>query len=181
MNFVIPVRSNLELRRIMEIDAEKFFKVTDKNRHNLRKWLPWVDNNVAVDDTRKYIQTCIEKIDKQEGLELGIWYEGQWVGTIGFHAWNKSARNACIGYWLSEDFQGKGIMRDAVRSLIKYGFEQMKLNRIEILCAVENAKSRAIPESLQFTKEGVSRQSQWLYDHFVDLVIYSLLVEEWKG
>ena len=110
---------------------------------------------------------------------MGIWYEGQWVGSIGFHIWDKIDRKASIGYWLSEDFQGKGIITDSVRALIKYGFEQMNLNRIEVRCAVENTKSRAIPERLGFKNEGTCRQSEWLYDHLVDLVVYSLLAEEW--
>jgi ribosomal-protein-serine acetyltransferase len=179
MNFTIIVREGLELRLRTESDADAFFKVTEKNRTYLRQWLPWVDATKTTDDTRKYIQSCISKFEKQESIDSGIWYEGQWVGSMGFHYWDKANRKDTIGYWLSEDFQGKGIVTDAVRALIKYGFEEMKLNRIEILCAVENKKSRAIPERLGFKNEGVTRQCEWLYDHFVDSVTYSLLLSEW--
>ena len=181
MNFVIPVREDLELRLRTEADVEAFFKVTDKNRTYLRQWLPWVDATKTADDTRKYIQSSISKFEKKESVDLGIWYEGQWIGSIGFHYWDKANRKDTIGYWLAEDFQGKGIVTDAVRALIKYGFEEMNLNRIEILCAVENTRSRAIPERLGFKNEGVTRQCEWLYDHFVDSVTYSLLVSEWKS
>lgn len=180
MNFVIPVRENLELRLRTEADAEEVFGVVDKNRSYLRQWLPWVDATKTVEDTRKYIQACLSNFEKQEGIDLGIWYEGQWVGSIGFHYWDKTNRKDTIGYWLSESFQGKGIITDSVSALIKYGFEVMNLNRIEILCAVDNAKSRAIPEKLGFKNEGVCRQNEWLYDHFIDAVAYSLLVSEWK-
>ena len=105
---------------------------------------------------------------------------GQWVGSVGFHYWDKKNRKDTIGYWLAEGFQGKGIMTDAVKALMKYGFETMNLNRIEILCAVENNKSRAIPERLGFKNEGISRENEWLYDHFIDAVAYSLLASEWK-
>lgn len=180
MNFVIPVRENLELRLRIETDAEAFFNLVDKNRTYLRQWLPWVDATKTVEDTQKYVQSCLSSFEKKEGIDLGIWYEGQWVGSVGFHYWDKINRKDTIGYWLAEGFQGKGIMTDAVKALMKYGFETMNLNRIEILCAVENTKSRAIPERLGFKNEGVARENEWLYDHFIDAVAYSLLESERK-
>ncbi len=180
MNSVIPVRQDLELRLRTGEDAEAFFKVTDKNRAYLREWLPWVDATKTVDDTRKFILGATAKFESGEGHDFGIWYEGQWVGSIGFHYWDKANRKDTIGYWLAEDFQGKGIITDSVRALIKYGFEEMDLNRIEILCAIGNKKSQAIPERLGFKNEGVTRECEWLYDHFVDSVTYSILRSEWK-
>ena len=56
----------------------------------------------------------------------------------------------------------------------------LKLNRVEIRCATENTRSRAIPERLSFTQEGVMRQVQWLHDRYVDHVVYSMLAEQWR-
>jgi len=67
------------------------------------------------------------------------------------------------------------------RALINYSFTELGLNRLVIMAAVENAKSRAIPERLGFTPEGVCRQYEWLYDHFVDSSMYSLVASEWRG
>ena len=68
----------------------------------------------------------------------------------------------------------------ACKAYIAYGFNELDLNRIEIRVAEENKKSRAIPEKLGFQEEGKIRQAEWLYDHYVDHVIYGLLAEEWK-
>jgi ribosomal-protein-serine acetyltransferase len=54
------------------------------------------------------------------------------------------------------------------------------MNRIEIRCATENLRSRAIPEKLNFKLEGVLRQSEWRHSRFFDMAIYSTLREEWK-
>ena len=179
MNFVIPVREGLELRLRSEADSEALFKLIDKNRLYLREWLPWVDSTKSVEDSLVYIASCFAKFESKESIDLGIWHEGRMVGSIGFHYWDKTNRKDTIGYWLAEDSQGKGIMTAAVIALMKYGFETMNLNRIEILCAVGNAKSRGIPERLGFTNEGVVRESEWLYDHFIDAVAYSYLSSEW--
>ncbi len=54
------------------------------------------------------------------------------------------------------------------------------MNRIEVTCAIGNDKSSAIPKKLGFVFEGVSRGAGWLYDHFVDLEVHSLLAKEWQ-
>lgn len=70
-------------------------------------------------------------------------------------------------------------MTRACQAMITYAFHTMKLNKVEIRCATENVRSRAIPERLGFKEEGLIRQAEWLYDHYVDLVVYGLLASEW--
>lgn len=65
--------------------------------------------------------------------------------------------------------------------MVDYAFNELNLNRVEIRCAVENKKSRAIPERLHFVNEGCIRQAEWLYDHYVDHIVYGMLKEEWKA
>jgi ribosomal-protein-serine acetyltransferase len=65
--------------------------------------------------------------------------------------------------------------------LVEHAFGELGLNRVSIACAVENKKSCAIPERLGFRREGVKRQAEWLYDHFVDHVVYGALASEWQA
>ncbi len=84
-------------------------------------------------------------------------------------------RSAALSYWLDEAHQGKGIMTASCRAFISYAFTTWKLNRIAIQCATRNTRSRAIPERLGFTLEGMLREAEWLYDHYVDHAVYGLL------
>lgn len=61
---------------------------------------------------------------------------------------NWSNKTAYIGYWLGEEFQGNGIMTKVAKTLTDYAFNELNLNKVEIRAAVENEKSRAIPERL---------------------------------
>jgi len=72
-------------------------------------------------------------------------------------------------------------MRKACRSLVEYAFDEWHLNRVEIRCAVGNTKSRAIPERLGFKSEGILREAEWLYDHYVDHIIYGMLARDWPA
>jgi ribosomal-protein-serine acetyltransferase len=72
-------------------------------------------------------------------------------------------------------------MSQALETIIEYGFRDLKLNKIEIRVATENLKSRALPERFGFKEEGVIRDAEWLYDRYVDHVVYGLLQDEWRG
>ncbi len=72
-------------------------------------------------------------------------------------------------------------MTRACRALVDYAFAKLQLNRVEIRCATGNLRSQAIPERLGFTREGTLREGEWLYDHFVDLIVYSMLAREWPN
>jgi ribosomal-protein-serine acetyltransferase len=90
-------------------------------------------------------------------------------------------RSTAIGYWLAEPLQGRGIMTAACRAMVANAFGDLGLNRVEIRCATTNARSRVIPMRLGFGLEGVCRQVEWLYDHFVDHEIWAMLAEHWKA
>lgn len=70
-------------------------------------------------------------------------------------------------------------MTKACIAFINHAFSELQLNRVEIRCAVGNTKSRAIPERLGFTNEGTIRDGEWLYDHFVNHIVYGILAMEW--
>lgn len=179
-DLVIKINQDLELKLLQLEDVEKLFELTERNRSYLREWLSWLDENKTVEDTRVFIQGGMERFRNESGMELGIWYKGQLVGCIGLPQLKKDHRKTALGYWLAEEFQGQGMMTEVVKALISYLFTELKLNRVEINCATGNQKSCAIPEKLGFTKEGVIRQAEWLYDHFVDWNKYSILVSEWE-
>lgn len=179
MLFSYKVDDEITLALWQEKHAQELFALTDRNRSYLREWLPWLDTTQSPDDSEEYILSMLQKFAHQNGLGVGIWYKGQLAGVIDLH--NFSYQKAEIGYWLGQEFSGHGIMTRACRAMLNHGFEELKLHRILILAATGNLKSRAIPERLGFKQEGIARQAEWLYDHFVDLVTYSMLASEWEN
>ena len=180
MNLNLSVRENIELKTLELEDAQTFFDVTRKNSTYLRRWLGWLDDDKTVADVEKYIIDSNKIFSENEGIDLAIWYDGKMIGGIGVFPVDNANKKTSIAYWLAEDFQGKGIMTDSMKVVIEYIFTKINLNRIEITCAIGNEKSSALPKKLGFTFEGISRESGYLYDHFVDLEVYSLLVKEWN-
>jgi len=162
-----------------EEHAEELFRLVDRNRAYLRQWLPWLDSNTSVKDNVEFIGRNRERFSKKEGVTAGIWHEGTLAGVISFVSLDVANRSGKIGYWISEEHQGKGLVTRACKALIDYGFEDLCLNRIEIRAAIDNLRSQAVPQRLGFAREGVERQAEWVNDRFVDLTVYSLLRAEW--
>ncbi|MFG6149844.1 GNAT family N-acetyltransferase [Halobacillus sp. B23F22_1] len=178
--FTNTIDDELSLKLIEPNDAVELYQLTDQSRKHLRTWLGWVDGNDSIERTEDFIKMGMKKYAENEGLTTCILYKGEIAGIIGTHATDWTNRSASIGYWLGEVFIGKGIMTRATKAMTDYLFTDLKLNRVEIRAADQNKSSRSIPERLGFTKEGKIRQAEWLYDHYVDHVIYSMLAEEWK-
>lgn len=175
----ISIDNTLSLRTVTLADAETIFALTNASRSTLREWLPWLDMTTDIQDTRNYIQSCIASFEAKKSLSTVIIYNGEIIGIAGFNNINHANKTAYIGYWLSKDAQGHGIMTRVVEALCRYAFEELQFNKVEIRAAVGNTKSRAIPERLGFEKEGTIRSAEWLYDHFVDHVVYGMLANEW--
>ena len=176
-----PISADAELRPIEPQHAAELFAVIDRNRAHLRPWLPWVEAVQAVEDEEAFIARSLNQKNTTGVFHCAIFHGEALAGGIGLPAIDLPNRKAEVGYWLDEAHQGKGLMTLACRAVVSYLFNEMKLHRVSIHCAVENRRSRAIPQRLGFRQEGVHRDAEWLNDHFVDLVCYAMLEPQWKG
>ena len=101
------------------------------------------------------------------------------MGTCGYYDWNKTVRRAEIGYDLNPTYWGRGIMTEALHAVLKHGFEEMDLNRIQAIIDSKNTRSMKLVKRLGFKKEGVLRQRSFFNGEFRDDVCFSLLKREW--
>ena len=177
--FCCKVDNRIELRLHEERHADALWALTEADRAHARVFLPWVDTAKSIEDSRTYLKQSLEKFASGNGMSLGIWVDGQLVGGVGFHYFDRTHRKTEIGYWLAGWMEGQGIMTQCVARLLEYVFDELKFNRVEIRCASHNLRSRKIPERLGFTQEGVLRQAAWVNAHHEDHVVYSLLASEW--
>lgn len=103
------------------------------------------------------------------------------IGTCGYHQWQVLHHRAEIGYDLEKASWKQGIMTEALRAMLSYGFEQMGLNRVEALVYIENEASIRVLERLGFQKEGLLRQYFRRGDTYYAHWLLSLLKAEWMS
>jgi ribosomal-protein-serine acetyltransferase len=175
----IKVDPSISLELLDDIHALPILNLIEASRNYLREWLPWVDNMQTIGDFKNYIAKS--KKQHNEGSDFGylIIFNKTAVGRIGIHNIDHQNKIASIGYWLDENYTGKGIITKSCKAIINYAYNTLDLNRIEIKCATGNNKSRSIPEKLGFTKEGILREGELINNTFIDLYIFSMLKNEW--
>ena len=159
-------------------DAERLFELIDSNRAHLREWLPELLAIETVEQQREWLQERIADTGGEKPLLIIV--DDNVVGVIGAHIQEQNA-SADVGYWRAEGQQGRGITTRSCAAIVDELLQVKGLNRIVIRAAVENTRSRAIPERLGFIHEGVERQAVKLPDRFVDMAVYSMLASEWRG
>ena len=169
----------IELQLFRVEHAPVIYELIDRNREHLRRWLPWVDGVTEPTDTLDFVKGSIALYEKGLGPHYAIHYYGVLVGLIGIQPINWPDKKGEIGYWLSKEYCGKGIMTWCTGELVRIGFEELGLNKIKINCASGNKSSEAIPLRLGLVYEGTLRSEQYLNGEFVDLLAYSILKSEY--
>ena len=176
----LKVKNDTKLRLFAEEDAGEILQLVKGNYEHLRPFLHWVTIDYSLESAREFIRQAQKAAAENTSQTFGIFYHEKIVGVISFVKLNWNSKRAEIGYWIDKNCEGKGIVTESCRVLINYAFEELGMNRIEIRCATENVRSRAVPERLNFKLDGILRQSEWRHTRFFDMAIYSMLAEEWK-
>ena len=176
---MIHVSENITLNSLTSNDAKDIFNTLNSQREYLGKWLPFVAYTTSIEFTQTFVDSAINTPQESVEPTFTIRKSGEFIGLIGFKATDKGNRKTEIGYWLSEQYQGQGVVTQAVKKLCEYAFKELNINRVQIKCAVGNTPSIAIPKRLGFTFEGIERAGELVSnDIFYDLEIYSILESE---
>lgn len=131
----------------------------------------------TTEDALEHIAMMDAKIENNEGINWAITQKGnpKLIGVIGHYRIKPEHYRAEIGYMLLPEFSGKGIISEAVKEVVKYGFKGMQLHSIEAVIDPENNASAKVLEKNGFVKEAHLKENEFFEGRFLDSVIYSLL------
>ena len=130
------------------------------------------------------INYCLEgykNLDKPIVCAIEYKEDGKLMGSIDFVKWDEGHKVGEVGYVLNKKYWNKGIMTEALKTILKFGFENMQLNRIELRCDERNQASAKVMEKNGLTYEGTLRQNKFQKGEFITLKYYSILKEEYKN
>lgn len=130
----------------------------------------------SVDDSRNIIEKFIKKPKNGMPTTYAIIFkdDNKMIGTCDFPVFIESRKTAEVGYILNSSYWGRGIMPEAVKALIRVGFERFDLNRIQVCHSPRNTKSRRVIEKCGFTYEGIARGFIPVGEGYEDVPIYSI-------
>ena len=176
---LLHVQNGLDLQLVGEDDAAELFTVVDSNREYLREWLPWLDATRSVEDEKAFISNSLEEYQKREGVCYTIRVEGRIIGTISLNWIDWGNKAAGVGYWLSKNQTGNGYVTKSCIRLMEHCFDDLSLHRFVLEAAVDNIPSCEIAERIGMRLEGITKDREWLYGHYVDAKLFAITKPEW--
>ncbi len=164
----------LLLRRVAYEDVDEIFAL--RSDPELMKYIP-KPLVQTTDEALAHIAMIDEKIDTNEGINWAITIKGhpQLIGIIGHYRIKPEHFISEIGYIILSEYQGKGFITEAIKEVLVYGFEIMKLHSVEAIIDPENLASEKVLLKSGFVMEARLKENEYFNGKFLDTVIYSIL------
>jgi ribosomal-protein-alanine N-acetyltransferase len=156
------------------------------NNKNISKYMMAMPFPYDVQMAKKFIKRSIDSSKenpiKKYDLVIELKSTKQVIGGIGLADIDYFRGIAGIGYWLNENYWKQGIMSEAVSTILKFAFNKLKMQRINLTCNAHNDGSKAIAKKFGFKLEGVIRKAHKPIStgKVADKYYYGLLKEDWK-
>jgi ribosomal-protein-serine acetyltransferase len=170
----------ITLRPYHPRDIEATYEAIRESLAELAPWLPFAHSDYSRRESRDWIKQRPKDWEKGVAYEFAIFDagDGAMLGGCGLNGVDKINYRANLGYWVRTGRTGQGIATAATQMLAKWGFEKLKLKRIEILVAVSNRRSLRVAEKAGAKFEGVLRNRINLNGKNEDAAMYSLIPGE---
>jgi len=170
----------LVLRRLKVADSWDMFEYA-KNP-DVTEFLTW-RAHPNIEYTREYLQFVGTHYTIGDFFDWAIVLaeEDKMIGTCGFTRIDYTNNCAEIGYVINPAYRGREIADEAVRAVMRFGFERLKLNRIEAKFMEHNLASKRVMEKTGMTFEGFHRKAMKIKGNYETFGICSILREEFLG
>ncbi len=166
----------LVLRKITMSDLDDIYEyASDPEVSKYLLWRPHPDK----DYTKIYLSTVSSGYKKCQFFDWGVEFEGKMIGTCGFTRFDIDNNVGEIGYVLARPYWHKGLGYEAARCVMDFGFNKLKLNRIEVHYMPENIASMRLSERLGMTYEGILRSGVRCKGDYRDVKVASILRSEY--
>lgn len=164
----------IELRLLMPENAKEVLDYYIKNKDHLKNFEPTRDDNFyTLEVQRKDILENYKQYLNGNSINFGIFKENKFIGKIRLSNIVMGIfKNAFVGYSIDKDEQGKGYMKDALKTLINYAFNNLGIHRIEASTLLDNFKSQAVLLACGFKEIGISKNYLYINGEWKDHKIF---------
>ncbi|MDN7245360.1 GNAT family N-acetyltransferase [Planococcus shenhongbingii] len=178
MEFPILETSRLQLVQIGQQYAERFYEIM--SREDVTEYYG-MDKLINQQEAEAIIKSFQIAFDSKRGMRWGIVLKenGDFIGTIGLNNLNIRAKKSEIGYELHPDYWRQGFMKEAIKAVLQYAFENLDLVRMGAVTFPDNEASSRLLRKMGFTEEGRLRSYLYQGGQSHDALIFSLLKPEW--
>lgn len=176
--------ADLILRKYEIGFAPQLFEAATESRGGeFSCWMPWCHDYYALAESESFIKSSEENWHRETEFNFAIFdaKTDEFFGGVGLNQPNNQHKFYNLGYWVRVSKQNHGIANAATRALANAAFEDLPINRIEILVAVENIPSQKAAEKSGATREGILRKRLVIGGRLHDAVLFSFTREDFQN
>lgn len=173
----------IRLRPYTVNDAQELYEAVRESIPEVQPWMSWCHPDYSIEETRQWLAMRAEVSEKGEdyGFRIADAESDRMLGGVGLGQINSLHRRGNLGYWIRTSTTRRGVATRATRLVARFGFEELKLIRIEIVAAVSNLASQRVAEKAGAVREGVMRKALLVHGISHDAVLTSLIEEDMKS
>jgi ribosomal-protein-serine acetyltransferase len=177
-----PGDADVGIRRYRPGDVQPLFEAVSESIVDLSAWMSWCHPDYSIKDSSNFVNSRDADWEKGEHYSFVIQdqTEERFLGSVGINFVNRVHNFANLGYWIRSSCAGRGLATAAVRLAARFGLEELKLQRLEIVTAVGNLASQRVAEKAGAVREGVLRNRLLMQGKPQNAVMHSLTVENLK-
>lgn len=150
----IPINDRIQLVQLTPDHAQEVFDLTEANRAYLDEFLPWPKFVKEVEDSKEHIEETLSNRENGTSFSYGIQYDSSLIGNISIRNLIDESLLPEIGYWIAEDYSGKGIASAATTAITQFAFHTLGLQKVIIRANPENIASNKVAENAGYTFVG---------------------------
>ena len=173
--------NNILIRKIALSDAREIYEnLKDKNVTRLMRMD--IPNGYNISHAKKFISQFLKEFSVGKGYAFAIVLinSNKLIGVIDFFKVNKDTKKSELRYWIGKKYWGSGYTQQAVKLILKFGFNELKLHRISASHFQENESSGKVLLKTGFQLEGIMRDSVLKNGKWHNSVQYSILEQDYK-
>jgi ribosomal-protein-serine acetyltransferase len=168
------------IRRFHPADIPSLFLAARESMAELQQWMTWCGADYSLAESLKFVLACDEewKAGRQYSFVICDRRNGALLGSVGLSGVNPVHRFANVGYWVRGSCTGRGVASAGLRLAARFAFEELHLNRLELIIAEGNHASMRVAEKVGAHYEGVLRHRLQLNGRPASAAIYSLVARD---
>lgn len=170
----IIVNSEVTLEKLSSKHAKPMFAQIEQHRDYLSHFVYWTNYTSTLADSQFFITRCEQEAERNKSFVWAVLFQDQFVGTLSFNPnidWDN--KQVYLGYWLSPEVQGKGIITQSILKLIKETKQVIK--QYNLKCAVHNQRSNAVAIRCGFQFDYCKEKAEQIGEQLYDQNIYKLV------
>ncbi|HEX7776582.1 MAG TPA: GNAT family protein [Parvibaculum sp.] len=176
------IGNGVYLRGPQMADFPEWAALREQSREFLTPWEPsWPADDLTRASFRRRLRRYLREVREDRAYPFFIFREedGALVGGCTLSNVNRGVQQSCtLGYWAGEVYAGKGYVTKAVRALVPYVFEELRLHRLHAACLPENERSKAVLRRCGFREEGYARGYLRINGVWRDHVLFAMLRDD---